>query len=172
MANVPLSYLYRETRLNVEPTNPSSTITIHLPAHSASILSSRTSSKRSLVTPNVTDSDEVAFSKRHLASEGSIYFRRKTRSPRSFLWRILDDRKLLELQSVDITQEEHNVHEATLTLVLSFPTAIRQSGIAFADPEEHDALNVFVLTNANELYTITLHKDSFVRAAATENVAD
>ncbi|TKA73414.1 hypothetical protein B0A49_03034 [Cryomyces minteri] len=172
MANLPLSYLHRETRLNVEPTNPSSTITISLPAHSASILSSRTSSKRSLVTPNDTDGDEVAFSKRHLASEGSIYFRCKTRSPRCFLWRVLDDRKLLELQSVDVTQEEHNVHEATLTLALSFPTAIRQSGIAFADPEEHDALDVFVLTTANELYTITLHKDSFVRAVATENVAD
>jgi len=76
---------------------------------------------------------------------------------------------VLELQSVDLIQDRYNKGEAVQALALNFPHTIQPFGIALADPEQRDALNVFVLTTANELYTLTIHKELFVRPAATQS---
>lgn len=157
MADTPVPCLYQETRLNLD----SATSAVPLPTHSAS-----TSVSRPPPEPTIEAEDE--FARRYLATEASIHFRRKNKYPRSFLWRILNERRLLELQSVDLIQDRYNKGEAVLTLALNFPHPIQPFGIAFADPEQRDALNVFVLTIANELYTLTIHKDFFVRPSAVE----
>lgn len=169
MATITAPLLYRETRLNLDPPYAGSTIGITLPPHSTSAFLSRPNGKRIVVEDGNTSSDETSFARRHLAAnEASIFFRRKHPYPRTFLWRILDDRKVLELRSVDLTVDRHHKGEAILTLLLSFPNAIRPFGVALAEREDKDALNVFVVTTANELYTLDLHKDFFIRPAATE----
>ncbi|KAF2182152.1 hypothetical protein K469DRAFT_691390 [Zopfia rhizophila CBS 207.26] len=171
MANSEATYIYKEARLNLEPAYPGSTISFVLPAHSTSTFGSRSQPKRSIVTEKYIDQDEDGFAKRHLASEGSMFFRRQDKRdkyPRSFLWRILDNRKELEIQSTDLDQDFSHKFEANLTLLLQFPSPIRPFGIAFAEPEDCDALTVFAITTANELYTLTLHRDFFMKPAASD----
>ncbi|KAF2266808.1 hypothetical protein CC78DRAFT_491191 [Lojkania enalia] len=168
MENRGSTCLYREARLNIESAYPGSTISFILPASTTSTFGSRTYPKRTVVTENHVDQDEDTFSKRHLASEASIFFRRHHQYPRSFLWRILDDRKALEIQSIDLDQDVNHKFEANLTLLLRFAAPIRPFGIAFAEPEDRDALTVFAITTANELYTITLHRDFFIKSSASE----
>lgn len=160
--------LYKEARLNIEPAFPGSTISLTLPASTTSTFSSRPVPKRTVITEQYIDQDEEAFAKRHLASEGSMFFRRHHEYPRSFLWRILDNRKALEIQSADLDQDFNHKFEANLTLILQFAAPIRPFCVAFADSEERDALTVFAITTANELYTITLHRDFFMKPAASE----
>jgi hypothetical protein len=160
--------LYKEARLNIEPAYPGSTISFTLPANPSSTFGPRATPKRTVVTEQSADQDEDAFAKRHLASDGSMFFRRHHEYPRSFLWRILDNRKALEIQSADLDQDFNNKLEANLTLILQFASPIRPFCVAFADSEDRDALTVFVITTANELYTITLHRDFFMRPAASE----
>lgn len=160
--------LYRETRLNLEPADARSTVVVNLPASSSSSVLSRSTAKRIIFEESPIGLEERDFAKRHLACEASVFFRHKGHYPRCFLWRVLDERKVLELQSVDLTQDANTKSEAILTIRLQFSSAIRPFGIAFADREGKDALNVFVLTTANDLYTIILHKDVFTKHSATE----
>jgi Nucleoporin Nup120/160 len=162
-------YLYTETRLNLDPAYPSATIHLQVPSTS-STWNPLTAVSNSLSTSTTASPihDEATFSRTHLANDASIYFRRSTRSPRSFLWRLLSDRTQLELQAVDLTQTAASKTEALLTLTVQFPSPIRPYGLAFGDPEERDALVVFALTVAGELYTLNLHKDLFVHPKAAE----
>ncbi|KAF2496112.1 hypothetical protein BU16DRAFT_581524 [Lophium mytilinum] len=168
MANTEVTYLYKEARLNLEPAFPGSTIHLTLPSLAAPTFGTRPQLKRTIVHENYTDQDEDAFARKHLASEASIYFRRRQRYPRSFLWRILDDRKVLEIQSIDFDQDIDNQTEAYLTLRLQFPSPIRPFGVAFNEPDDQDALTAFVVTASKELYTLNLHRDFFMREAATD----
>lgn len=148
-------YLYTETRLNLDPAYSSALVTLH------------TSSSSSPSSEPLTH-DEATFSRYNLATDASIFFRRANSSPRSFLWRLLDHRKLLEIQAVDLIQAANEKTEALLTVRLHFAHSIRPYGIAFGDPDDRDAIVVFALTLQNELYTINLHKDIFVHSKASE----
>lgn len=160
--------LYTEARLNLEPAHPGSTISITIPATSTSTFGSRTQSKRTVVTEEYAGKDEDSFAKRHLASDGSLYFRRKDDYPRAFLWRLLDNRKTLELQSVDLDQDSRHNFEANLTLLFHFSSPIRPFSVAFAQPDEKDALTVFVITTSNELYSLHLHRDFLAKPTVSE----
>lgn len=165
-------YNYKETRLNLESAIPGSTVSIRLPSHGASSKSSRTAQKRPFTTDIPLAEDENGFRQRHLASAASVYYRRFHQSPRSFLWRVLEDGKVLSIQAVDLCKQE-KVPDAHLTLRLTFSNPIRPNCVAFADHKEHDALSVFILTESNHLYTLTLRPEYFRRRASTEdNVAD
>ncbi|KAF2866775.1 nucleoporin Nup120/160-domain-containing protein [Massariosphaeria phaeospora] len=160
--------LYKEARLNLEPAFPGSTVSFTLPASTTSTFGPRTRPNRTIVKEGDTDQDEDAFAKRHLASDGSIFFRRHHGYPRSFLWRILDSRKTLEIQASDIEQDPVSDCEANLTLQLHFTSPIRPFCVAFAEPQDRNALTVFVITTANELYTITLHREFFMKLRASD----
>ncbi|KAI9840020.1 MAG: hypothetical protein M1819_000212 [Sarea resinae] len=161
-------YLFKETRLTLEPTSSRSTIFIRLTARDGSNQSSRPNTKRSNVSDLTHAEDEAAFGRKHIATEASIYFRQNKSYPRSFLWRILEDGKVLELQSADVNKAEREKPDATLRLRLGFPTALRPSGVALADTTEHDILTVFALTTNNDLYTLTLRPRFFSDPAALE----
>ena len=168
MVNTGGACLYKEARLNIEPAFPASTISFTLPAHSTSTFGTRTTAKRTVITEQYADQDEEAFTRRHLATDGSLFFRRHHEYPRTFLWRVLDNRKILEIQAADLDHDSSHGFEANLTLLLKFPSAIRPFCVAFAEPNDRDALTVFAITTANELYTITLHRDFFINPAASE----
>lgn len=69
---------------------------------------------------------------------------------------------MLEIQVVDLTQDRHVQGEAILTLRLRFNSQIRPFGVAFADPEDKDALVAFVITELGELFTLTLKKEMWM----------
>ncbi|THY10375.1 hypothetical protein D6D01_09295 [Aureobasidium pullulans] len=152
--------VYTEARLNIEPTYANSTL--HIPTEGQSSFFSR---KRSRSDETLADADEDAYAKRHLATESSIFFRRNNRNPRCFLWRVLEEGRLLHIQSVDLVQARRNTQESVITFALSFSNPIRPNGVAFADAVERDALEVFVLTTNNELFTFTLRKDLLLRGS-------
>ncbi|KAF2428838.1 hypothetical protein EJ08DRAFT_313194 [Tothia fuscella] len=168
MAKFRAPYLYTETRLNLDQGYIGSTVEITLPNNNPAAFGSVQPVHRQVLNDVKVGSDEATFTRDHLATEGSVYFRRDERYPRSFLWRLLDDRRALEIQSVDLSQDENEKTEALLTLLLRFPAAIRPFCIAFGDPDERDALNVFAITTTNELWTLTLHRDFFVHLHSTE----
>ncbi|GAM88459.1 hypothetical protein ANO11243_064920 [Dothideomycetidae sp. 11243] len=160
MATAIAPVLYTETRLNIEPTSSSSIL--HIPTDSSSSIFALR--RRSRGTDNDASQDEETFSRRHLAIESSIFFRSQGRTPRSILWRVLDDRKSLELQSVDLTQDRKTAHESLLTFSLSFASPIRPNGVAFADNGKHDAIEVFVLSTNNELFTFSFRRELLLRS--------
>ncbi|WPG99121.1 Hypothetical protein R9X50_00193200 [Acrodontium crateriforme] len=161
MAQPPI--LYQETRITPTPSSSSSILHINT---SGSNRTSTLSNTRKRAFDEISGLDEDTYARKHLATEGSVFFRSVSRSPRSFLWRLLNDRKLLEVQCVDLVHKrEHKNTDSYLTFRIEFKDSIAlgQHGIAFADPLDVDALEIFVLTASNELLTITLKRDLLLR---------
>ncbi|KAG8625967.1 hypothetical protein KVT40_006368 [Elsinoe batatas] len=152
--------LYTETRLNIQPTSSNSTF--HISTESSSLFSSR----KRIRNDDGPATDENEFARKYLATESSIFFRSKEKVPRSILWRVLEDGKVLELQCVDLIQDQRATAESLLTFRLSFASPLRPNGVAFADSRNHDALEVFALTTSNELFTFSLRRDLLLRASA------
>ena len=170
MDSVPLTAslcLYRETRVGLEPFYQRSIIQIQLPSTHALIRSSR--SQYQILSRIPSYNDEEAFRKHHIATWGSTYFCKGKKYPRSFVWRCLEEDHVLELRSVDLSKGELETKEASHTIRLAFPSAIRHNGVALADTGEQDILHLFVLTKGHDLYTFTLRPDLFRRPAASED---
>lgn len=154
--------LYQETRLSLDSASSSSILNINAATTSFSA-SFGAGKKRPF--DEISGLDEENYARKHLATEGSVFFRPKSKAPRSFLWRVLNDRQLLEIQCVDLVLEtkKHAKAESWLTFHVALSAPIIPGGVALADAEEKDALEVFVITNDKELYTITLRRDLLVR---------
>lgn len=174
MANLQAACLYQETRLNLDPARPGSTVDVLLPANGASSFAARSSPKRRRLDPSSVGYDEETFTRLHLATESSIHFRphakgsRKQETPRAILWRILDDRKVLELQTVDLAQDATEQDELLLTLNITFPHAIRPTGVAFAEDEQDSARSIltgFVVLVTGQLFSLDLRKEFFVKGS-------
>ncbi|KAK5116029.1 hypothetical protein LTR62_000485 [Meristemomyces frigidus] len=152
---------HREVPLVPAPVSPAHILHIDTSGNRQSLL--RAGSKRTF--DDIGSQGEDAYAHKHLATEGSLFFRSRTsRSPRNILWRVLEDRKVLEIQGVDLVKEqEHQNADAWLTYRLEFKHEILEKGVQFADVRESDALSCFVLTAGKELITITLKRDLLTR---------
>ncbi|KAK3672264.1 hypothetical protein LTR78_007804 [Recurvomyces mirabilis] len=152
---------HREVRLTPQPASPSHILHIDTTSQRQSLL--RAGSKRTF--DHISSShDEDTYARKHLATEGSLFFRSTTRSPRSILCRLLDDRKVLEIQGVDLVKDhEHKDADTWLTFRVEFKDEVLEKGVQFADAEETDALVGFVLTAGKELITLTLTRDLLTR---------
>lgn len=160
--------LYKETRLNLEPSTSSSTVQIRVGSKNQSSFSrSTTASARAI---NAAD-DEKAYRIRNLATASSIYYRKHHVSPRGFHWRVLENDTVLSIRAADVCKPSHHQHndaDAPLVLNLRFASPIRTSCIGFSDPETLDALCVHVIDQSNQLHTITLRPDHFRKRLATD----
>ncbi len=167
-ARAPVSslYLFKETQTDLEPAYPGSVIQIQVP--STSTFSVRPRQQRRILRSAPTCKDEDSYNKNNLATSSSFYFGKFKRHPRSFLWRVLQDGKVLELRSVDLSKKNGETREASYTVQLHFASTIKPNGVALTDTEEQDSLSVFAITNGNDLYTLTIRKDFFCHAAASE----
>lgn len=165
----PTSSLFslKETRVDLGPDLASSVIEFQVPS-SAISFGRGSRSKRQVLRTLPAYKGEEHFSISALASAGSIYFGRSDRHPRSFLWRLLEDSKVLEIRSVDLSKNDEEEDEASLVLRFYFPAIIRPGGIALADAEDQSCLNVFALTTSNELYTLDIRRSAFCQASASE----
>lgn len=155
-------YLFKETRLNLEPPSPASLVGIRVPSKAAGFRD-----QQRLLANDSPAEDETTFRLRHLATASSVYHRRWNDTPRSFLWRVLDDGRLLSIRAVDICKKD-KAPDAPLVLNFIFAVPIQPGCVAFADPEEHDALCVFVLDQASQLYSFTLRPDLFRKRTAVD----
>jgi nuclear pore complex protein Nup160 len=165
--------IYKETKVDARPTAPGSIIQISVPSPDVNERQTKISILPSTAFHEHATRDEEGFAKRYLATQSSVYFRQRKTYPRSFLWRVVDDNRFLEIRSVDLTKSANEVHEAHLTLRLEFQDQIIPHGVALADPEDHEVLNVFIITSTRHLHTFTLRPEFFRRAASIdENVAD
>jgi nuclear pore complex protein Nup160 len=164
-------YAYKETRLDLDPATQGSTVAIRLPPHGASTIPSRTAQKRSYIAEIPIAEDEIAFRQSHLATATTIYHRSHHKSPKSFLWRVLEDGKVLSIRVVDVSRQSNSV-DANLTLRLAFPNPILPGCITLSDSKDHDILSIFVITNTKHLYTLSLRPDFFRRPSSTEDNVD
>lgn len=168
-----MAKIYKETKVDVRPVSPSTVVDIQIPTQDGAQRRARFSITPFDALEEPIPKDEEEFAKRYLATQGSIYFRQRKAYPRAFVWRVVDDNRILEIQSADLTRGGHEHHEANVTLRLDFQEAIIPSGVALADPEDHEMMNVFVLTVSKQLHTLTLRPEFFRRASGIdENVSD
>lgn len=154
-------YLYKETRLNLEPPAAASVVTIRVPS-----LSGTGDGFDSKITVGAAE-DETAFRRKNLATATSLYHRQFHDTPRGFLWRVLEDGHLLSVRAADVCR--HNkTQDASLVLNFHFSVPIQPGCVALADPQEHDALCLFVLDTSSHLYTFTLRPDLFRKRTAVD----
>lgn len=154
-------YLFKETRLNLEPPSLSSIVSIRVPGNSPHGRNNRKPTRENSVE------DETTFRSKYLATASSIYHRTWHDTPRSFLWRILEDGTMLSIRAVDVCKKAQAA-DAPLILNFNFSVPIQPGCVAFSDPESHDALCVFVLDQAFQLYTFTLRPDLFRKRSAVD----
>jgi hypothetical protein len=162
-------YLFKETRLNLEPPS-SSVVSIRVPAGSGRGANGNgygSASRRAASASDAIVEDENTFRTKNLAAAASIYHRQWHESPRSFLWRVLENNTVLSIRTVDVCKKD-KAPDTPLVLNFIFETPIQPNCVAFADPEVHDSLCVFVLDQAYQLWTFTLRPDLFRKRSAVD----
>ncbi|PLB39967.1 nucleoporin Nup120/160 [Aspergillus candidus] len=168
-----MAKIYKDTRVDLRPYSPSAVVNIPIATQATSQSRPRFSITTLTGRDDFVAKDEDEFSRRYLATQGSIYFRKRSVFPRAFLWRVVNDNRVLEIQCVDLTKGGIEDNEYNLTLRLDFQEEILPSGVDFADLEDHELLSVFVITASKQLYTLSLRPEFFRRAASiAENVSD
>lgn len=154
--------LYKEARLGLE-SPPSSVVHVRFTSGSSS-----SSSSLSRATPRPAADDEKAYRANNLATASSIYYRKYHSSPRGIIWRVLENGTILSLRAADVRMPSHNDVDPPLTLNLHFPNGIRPGCIGFSDHKGQDALCIYAIDQANQLYSITLRPDHFKKRSATD----
>ncbi|EED24084.1 conserved hypothetical protein [Talaromyces stipitatus ATCC 10500] len=168
-----MAKIYKETKVDVRPVEANAVVDIEIPTAENTQRRARISLSSGTARDDTPIKDDEDFARRYLATQGTLYFRQRKIYPRTFLWRVVNDSTVLEIQSADIEKSIVDKHEANLTLRLDFQEAIIPSGVALADTEDHEVLNVFVLTTSRRLHTITLRPEFFRRVSSIdENIHD
>ena len=157
----------KEVRLSLQPSVPSSVIEIHVPS-SAITFSLTSRPKRQILTELPICKSKEEFERYNVAKASSLFFGHPKAYPRNFLWRLLDESKVLEIRSVDLSKGSNDEEEACYILRFCFSTAVRQGGLALAEGEDRRILHVFALTTSNELYTLDLRRAFFYDGSASE----
>jgi nuclear pore complex protein Nup160 len=170
-----MAKIYKDTRVDLRPFSQATIAHINVSPQQSAIRRPRFSissaSAADAEPPIAKDEDE--FARRYLATQGAVYFRKRRTYPRTFLWRVVNDNKVLEIQCADLTKGGSEHFEYNVTLRLNFNEQIIPSGVALADREDHEVLTVFVITASKQLHTLSLRPEFFRRAESIdENVSD
>lgn len=167
-----MAKIYKDTRVNLRPFAPSTVANIHVSTQDSALRRTRFSTSSPDHDVSIAK-DEDEFARRYLATQGTIYFRRRKTYPRTFLWRVVNDNKVLEIQCADLSKSGTEHFEYNITLRLHFQEQILPSGVALADYEDHEMLSVFVITASRQLHTLSLRPEFFRRPdSIDENVAE
>ncbi|KAJ5366509.1 Nucleoporin [Penicillium brevicompactum] len=167
-----MAKIYKDSRVDLRPYAPTTVANIQIPTQDSLIRRPRFSiSSADQELPIAKDEDE--FARRYLATQGDVYFRKRRVYPRTFLWRVINDNKVLEIQCADLTKGGTEVYEYNVTLRLDFQEAILPFGVELSDSEDHEIINVFVITASKHLHTLSLRPEFFRRTSSIdENVRD
>ncbi|KAI0489542.1 nucleoporin Nup120/160-domain-containing protein [Xylaria cf. heliscus] len=153
---------FKEARLNFEPSSSTFVVDVQLPS-----LANSSKNWRQANGSARSNGDDSALRAQGCATASAIYHRRHHHYPRSFLWRVLEDNSLLSVRTVDVCKPDR-ASDANLILNFHFPHAIRPACVALSDPPDHDALAVYVLDEAGQLYSLFLRPDSFRKRSFVE----
>ncbi len=157
--------LYVETAIHLTPPTSDLVITRPIPSASSLQILPRPGSSRARTSPTPGQAkDGVSYSQQFLASQGSVYFRCGKAYPRTFIWRVLDSNRVLELRCADLARSEHEPREALLTIRLEVQNGIAPGGVELSDTEDQDVLHVFIITTHKELHTLAVPLDFFTNA--------
>ncbi|KAL4952601.1 nucleoporin Nup120/160-domain-containing protein [Aspergillus filifer] len=168
-----MAKIYKDTQVDLRPYSQNTLVNIPIPTQTSSANKARFAISSFTGSDEPAAKDEDEFARRYIATQGSVYFRKRNVYPRAFLWRVVNESKILEIQCVDLTKGGVESHEYNVTLRLGFQEEILPSGVALADSEEHEVLNVFVITASKELHTLALRPEFFRRTESIgENVSD
>ncbi|KAL4809620.1 nucleoporin Nup120/160-domain-containing protein [Aspergillus unguis] len=168
-----MAKIYKDTQVDLRPYSPRTVANIPIPTQTSSQNRARFTISSLAGADELVAKDEDEFARRYVATQGSVYFRKRNVYPRAFLWRVVNESKVLEIQCVDLTKGGIEHFEYNVTLRLDFQEEILPSGVTLADSEEHDVLNVFVITASKELHTLTLRPEYFRKAESIdEKVSD
>ena len=120
-----------------------------------------------------TDLDEeTTFALKNLSPASSIFQRKLSTSPTSFLWRVLEDGTILSVRAVDVCKQ-NKTPDASLVLNFKFTIPIQPSCVALTEPDDHDALFIYVIDQSNHLYSFSLRPDLFCRRSSLDsNIGD
>ena len=155
--------LYTETAARAAPATISSVLDFSIPRKNGSYDRSRYSAR----STDTHTKDEQDYASHHLASNGDIYFREsKAHQPRSILWRVTGEQRVLELFPADLSRSEDDTTEAHLTLRFAFQDPILPAGIATTDSDAEAEIHAFICTNKNEIFHLRIHPDAFRTADA------
>lgn len=167
-----MAKIYKDTRVDLRPFSPATVANIHVSIQDGALRRTRFStSAADHEVPIAKDEDE--FARRYFATQGSVYFRKRKTYPRTFLWRVVNDSKVLEIQCADLSKGGTERFDYNVTLRLHFQEPILPSGVALADHEDHEMLSVFVITASRQLHTLSLRPEFFRRLESIDdNVTD
>lgn len=158
-------YLFKETRLNLEPSTSTFVVNIRVPLPSSH---ARGAFRRNTNTYERDVDEETVFALKNLSSSSSIYQRKWSSSPSRFLWRALEDGMVLSVRAVDVCKQQSSP-DASLVLNFNFSVPIQPFCIALTDPQNQDALLIYVVDQSNHLYTFTLRPDVFFRQSSLDS---
>jgi nuclear pore complex protein Nup160 len=165
-----MAKIYKDTRVDLRPFSPATVANIQVSPQESAPRRPRFSTSSAPDQPEIPIAkDEDEFTRRYLATQGAVYFRKRKSYPRTFVWRVVNDNKVLEIQCADLTKSGTERFEYNVTLRLHFQEQILPSGVALADVEEHEVLSVFVITASKQLHTLSLRPEFFRR---TESIDD
>ncbi|KAI0437823.1 nucleoporin Nup120/160-domain-containing protein [Xylaria telfairii] len=153
---------FKETRLNLDPSSSAFVVDVQLPS-----VANPSKNRRPANGSARSNGNDGALRAQGCAAASAVYHRRHHQYPRSFLWRVLEDNSILSLRTVDVCKPDR-APDANLILNFHFPHAIRPACVALSDPPDHDALAVFVLDEAGQLYSLFLRPDSFRKRSFVE----
>ncbi|KAI1387090.1 nucleoporin Nup120/160-domain-containing protein [Hypoxylon trugodes] len=154
----PPTYFYKETRLTLEPSSSSYIVDVELPT---------TNNQGRNPRKAIKSSKAAAKNDASRATASAIYYRKHNSFPRGFLWRVLESDTVLSIRTIDICKSK-KASDANLILNFHFQHQIIPACVAFCDSRDHDALSIFVLDTANQLYTLFLRPDSFRKRSFVE----
>jgi nuclear pore complex protein Nup160 len=154
-----MAKIYKDSRVDLRPYSSTTVANIQIPTQETAIRRPRFSiSSSDPELPIAKDEDE--FARRYLATQGEVYFRKRRAYPRTFLWRVINDNKVLEIQCADLTKGGTEVYEYNVTLRLDFQELILPFGVELSDASKH-------------LHTLSLRPEFFRRTSSIdENVRD
>lgn len=159
---------WTELRLDLQPTANGAIVQTRLPDKST--FSRQSKGSRRVLTSYPACKSQEEYRRRHFARSGGIFFRSGVKFPHSILWRCLEDNNTLELRSVDLRTPESTEKPRDAPVILHFilPAAIRNGCVGFADSAHGDSLDVFVLTESKELYTLSIRSSWFMASEKSD----
>lgn len=153
--------LYKETAFELQPAASTQLVEIQVPRANGSY--DRSKFSKTSGRSDQLAKDDKAYEAKYLASSTSVFFRHSHAYPRSFLWRVLSDGKVLEISNADFARNEKN-QEVSTVLRFTFQDKLFPRGVSVCDSSKSDDFHVFALTQENEVFELHIRTDYFLNA--------
>ena len=156
--------LHKESRLDFAAGAEECLIQIQIP--STGTFSRAARNQRRVLKQAETPRDEKTFQRTQLAASSSVFRGSSAQYPRTLLWRLLDEDKVLEIRPIDLIKDGEE-NDTLCVIQLRFPSPIHREAVALVD-DTNDIVEVYTLTKGHDLYTVSLRSSFFQHEKASE----